>query len=190
MLSEKRIRAIVKDELKEQIRKQTIRMRVLASCNRVAERFGNPTGDSYYSKSEEIKEAIDKELKYVGKVYGIEIRSYISTRYTDILGAECKHDEYHFEVKEKDTDKWIDIDEWQGGNMNTPESDMEQAKFAREWVRAHAAKKMAKYEKKLRRAAKDFFGHPVSIAYVKPGVMFEIKGTVEKTRTAADKEKG
>lgn len=58
MLSEKRIRAIVKDELKEQIRKQTIRMRVLASCNRVAERFGNPTGDSYYSKSEEIKEAI------------------------------------------------------------------------------------------------------------------------------------
>lgn len=31
MLSEKRIRAIVKDELKEQIRKQTIRMRVLAS---------------------------------------------------------------------------------------------------------------------------------------------------------------
>ena len=30
----------------------------------------------------------------------------------DILGAECKHDEYHFEVKEKDTDKWIDIDEW------------------------------------------------------------------------------
>ena len=71
MLSEKRIRAIVKDELKEQIRKQTIRMRVLASCNRVAERFGNPTGDSYYSKSEEIKEAIDKELKYVGKVYGI-----------------------------------------------------------------------------------------------------------------------
>ena len=42
----------------------------MASCNRVAERFGNPTGDSYYSKSEEIKEAIDKELKYVGKVYG------------------------------------------------------------------------------------------------------------------------
>lgn len=41
--------------------------------------------------------------------------------------------------------------------MNTPESDMEQMKFAREWVRAHAAKKMAKYEKKLRRAAKDFF---------------------------------
>lgn len=74
--------------------------------------------------------------------------------------------------------------------MNTPESDMEQVKFAREWVRAHAAKKMAKYEKKLRRAAKDFFGHPVSIVYVKPGVMFEIKGTVEKTRTAADKEKG
>lgn len=35
--------------------------------------------------------------------------------------------------------------------MNTPESDMEQMKFAREWVRAHAAKKMAKYEKKLRR---------------------------------------
>lgn len=28
--------------------------------------------------------------------------------------------------------------------MNTPESDMEQMKFAREWVRAHAAKKMAK----------------------------------------------
>ena len=54
--------------------------------------------------------------------------------------------------------------------MNTPESDMEQAKFAREWVRAHAAKKMAKYEKKLRRAAKDFFGHPVAIAYLKRDV--------------------
>ncbi len=39
--------------------------------------------------------------------------------------------------------------------MNTPESDMEQAKFAREWVRAHAIKKMAKYEKKAeKRAAK------------------------------------
>jgi hypothetical protein len=50
--------------------------------------------------------------------------------------------------------------------MNTQESDMEQMKFAREWVRAHAAKKMAKYEKKLRRAAKDFFGHPVAILYV------------------------
>ena len=29
--------------------------------------------------------------------------------------------------------------------MNTPESDMEQMKFAREWVRAHAAKKMGNY---------------------------------------------
>ena len=66
--------------------------------------------------------------------------------------------------------------------MNTPESDMEQMKFAREWVRAHAAKKMAKYEKKLRRAAKDFFGHPVAIAYVKPGVMLEIKNTGEKAQ--------
>lgn len=28
--------------------------------------------------------------------------------------------------------------------MNTQESDMEQMKFAREWVRAHAAKKMVK----------------------------------------------
>lgn len=74
--------------------------------------------------------------------------------------------------------------------MNTPESDMEQMKFAREWVRAHAAKKVAKYEKKLRRAAKDFFGYPVSIAYIEPGVMFGIKGTVEKTQTAAGKEKG
>lgn len=64
--------------------------------------------------------------------------------------------------------------------MNTPESDMEQMKFAREWVRAHAAKKMAKYEKKLRRAAKDFFGHPVAIAYLRPGVMFEIKETEEE----------
>ena len=61
--------------------------------------------------------------------------------------------------------------------MNTPESDMEQMKFAREWVRAHAAKKMVKHEKKLRRAAKDFFGHPVAIAYLKPGAMLEIKDT-------------
>lgn len=74
--------------------------------------------------------------------------------------------------------------------MNTPESDMEQEKFAREWVRAHAAKKVAKYEKKLRRAAKDFFGYPVAIAYVEPNVMFGFKGTVEKTQTATDKEKG
>lgn len=66
--------------------------------------------------------------------------------------------------------------------MNTPESDMEQMKFAREWVRAHAAKKMAKYEKKLRRAAKDFFGHPVAIAYLKPGVMLEIKDAGEKAK--------
>jgi hypothetical protein len=112
MLFEKRIRAIVKDELKGQIRKQTLRIRVLDTCRSVAERFGNPAGDSYYSKSEEIKDAIDKELKYVGEVYGIDIRSYISTRYTDIFGAECKYDEYRFEVKEKGTDKWIDIDEW------------------------------------------------------------------------------
>lgn len=66
--------------------------------------------------------------------------------------------------------------------MNTQESDMEQMKFAREWVRAHAAKKMAKYEKKLRRAAKDFFGHPVAIAYLRPGVMFEIKDTGVKAK--------
>lgn len=66
--------------------------------------------------------------------------------------------------------------------MNTPESDMEQMKFAREWVRAHAAKKMAKYEKKLRRAAKDFFGHPVAIAYLKPGVVLEIKDTGVKAK--------
>lgn len=69
--------------------------------------------------------------------------------------------------------------------MNTPESDMEQMKFAREWVRAHAAKKMAKYEKKLRRAAKDFFGHPVAIAYLKPGVVLEIKDTGEKAKVVA-----
>lgn len=60
--------------------------------------------------------------------------------------------------------------------MNTPESDMEQMKFAREWVRAHAAK--------------DFFGHPVAIAYLRPGVMFEIKDTGEKAKIVAGKEKG
>lgn len=74
--------------------------------------------------------------------------------------------------------------------MNTQESDMEQMKFAREWVRARAAKKMAKYEKKLRRAAKDFFGPPVAIAYLRPGVMFEIKDTGEKAKIVAGKEKG
>lgn len=74
--------------------------------------------------------------------------------------------------------------------MNTPESDMEQMKFAREWVRAHAAKKMAKYEKKLRRAAKDYFGHSVAIAYVRPDVCFEIKNTGEKAQVVADEEKG
>ena len=63
MLFEKRIRAIVKDELKGQIRKQTLRIRVLDACRSVAERFGNPAGDSYYSKSEEIKDAIDKECR-------------------------------------------------------------------------------------------------------------------------------
>lgn len=40
--------------------------------------------------------------------------------------------------------------------MNTPESDMEQMKFVREWVRAHAAKKMAKYEKKAEKSCKGF----------------------------------
>ena len=55
-------------------------------------------------------------------------------------------------------------------------------------VRAHAAKKMAKYEKKLRRAAKDFFGHPVAIAYLKPGVMLEIKDTGEKAKIVADEQ--
>lgn len=74
--------------------------------------------------------------------------------------------------------------------MNTQESDMEQMKFVREWVRAHAAKKMAKYEKKLRRAAKDFFGHPVAIAYLEPGVMLEIKDAGEKAKIVADEEKG
>lgn len=69
--------------------------------------------------------------------------------------------------------------------MNTPESDMEQMKFAREWVRAHAAKKMAKYEKKLRRAAKDFFGHPVAIAYLKPGAVLEIPTMISYRRPGA-----
>ena len=77
--------------------------------------------------------------------------------------------------------------------MNTPESDMEQMKFAREWVRAHAAKKMAKYEKKLRRAAKDFFGHPVDptmISYRRPGAGVkakEKKVTPEGEVVCADK---
>ena len=52
------------------------------------------------------------------------------------------------------------------------------------------AKKMAKYEKKLRRAAKDYFGHSVAIAYVRPGVCFEIKNTGEKAQVVADEEKG
>lgn len=59
--------------------------------------------------------------------------------------------------------------------MNTPESDMEQMKFAREWVRAHAKKKMARYEKKLEKAAEDYFGHPVKIAYLEPGNIFGFK---------------
>ena len=74
--------------------------------------------------------------------------------------------------------------------MNTPECLMEQMKFAREWVRALAAKKMAKYEKKLRIAAKELIGHPVGIAYLKPGVMLEIKDTGEKAKIVADEEKG
>ena len=62
--------------------------------------------------------------------------------------------------------------------MNTPESDMEQMKFAREWVRAHAAKKMAKYEKKLRRAAKAGKNMPVDptmISYRRPGAGVKAK---------------
>lgn len=74
--------------------------------------------------------------------------------------------------------------------MNTPESDMEQMKFAREWVRARAAKKMAKYEKKLRRAAKDYFGHSVAITYLGPGAYFEIKNTGEKAQIVANEKKG
>lgn len=51
-------------------------------------------------------------------------------------------------------------------------------------------KEDGKYEKKLRRAAKDFFGHPVAIAYLKPGVMLEIKDAGEKAKIVADEEKG
>ena len=116
MLFEKKIRkivcAVVKEELKEQIRKQTLRIRILSACQQTARNFGNPTGVSYYSRSEEIKEAIDKELKWLGKLYNVEIRSFIQTRYSDVLGEEYNCDEYHFEVKEKGSDEWIDIDEW------------------------------------------------------------------------------
>lgn len=116
MLFEKRIReivrSVVKEELKEQIRKQTLRIRVLSACQQTARNFGNPTGASYYSQSEEIKEAIDKELEWVGKLYNVEIRSFIQTRYSDVFGTECNYDEYHFEVKEKGSDEWIDIDKW------------------------------------------------------------------------------
>ena len=52
--------------------------------------------------------------------------------------------------------------------MNTPESDMEQMKFAREWVRKKAKKRMEKLEKKLGAEAKKYFGHPVSIQYLHP----------------------
>lgn len=69
--------------------------------------------------------------------------------------------------------------------MNTPESDMEQMKFAREWVRAHAAKKMAKYERKLEKAAEDYWGHPVKIAYLETGTIFGFKEP-----DATDEEKG
>ena len=90
MLFEKRIRAIVKDELKGQIRKQTLRIRVLDACRSVAERFGNPAGDSYYSKSEEIKDATDKELKYVGEVYGIDQIRDIKEEKVKICGILLK----------------------------------------------------------------------------------------------------
>lgn len=68
---------------------------------------------------------------------------------------------------------------------------MEQMKFAREWVRATLQRRWQSMRKKLRRAAKDFFGHPVlAIAYLRPGVMFEIKDTGEKAKIVAGKEKG
>lgn len=69
--------------------------------------------------------------------------------------------------------------------MNTQESDMEQMKFAREWVRAHAAKKMAKYEKKLRRAAKDFFGHPVTDAAI-----YDINAHIDHIANVLSEETG
>ena len=49
--------------------------------------------------------------------------------------------------------------------MNTPESDMEQMKFAREWVRKKAKKRMEKLEKKLKVEAEKYFGHSVNITY-------------------------
>ena len=41
--------------------------------------------------------------------------------------------------------------------MNTPESDMEQMKFAREWVRKKAKKRMEKLEKKTRSGGEKIF---------------------------------
>ena len=58
--------------------------------------------------------------------------------------------------------------------MNTPESDMEQMQFAREWARNRARKRMDKLEEKLRKEARVYFGYEVAITYVGPGVKVSV----------------
>ena len=110
MLFEKHIRRIVREEFKEQIRKQTLRMRILDECARVRMEFMPEIATEYFDKAEEVKNRIDRRLDVIGKIYGVEVRAIIYTRMSDVL--DYKYDEYHFQIREKDSDKWIDIDKW------------------------------------------------------------------------------
>lgn len=54
-----------------------------------------------------------------------------------------------------------------GEIMNTQESDIEQERFLRRWTKKKAEKKKKKLEDKLRVVAKDYFGYPVMIFYMR-----------------------
>lgn len=60
--------------------------------------------------------------------------------------------------------------------------------YTRKWVKARAAKQMARYEKKLKRAADNFFGHPVSIAYLERNALVTTVKTGEKGKVVTEEK--
>lgn len=54
-----------------------------------------------------------------------------------------------------------------GEIMNTQENDIEQERFLRQWMKKKTEKKKKKLEDKLKAVAKEYFGYPVMILYMR-----------------------
>lgn len=105
------LKKIIRKQIREEIRKEGVRRDILDTCRRVAVKHENDKLEPIYEdRCSYIREKIEESMEWLGKKYDIEIKTTVYAKTTGFLQA--KYDEYHFMIREKGCDKWIDIDEW------------------------------------------------------------------------------